>query len=992
MIRQEWYGLVNIGEPDINVEIAAVLDQMSHDWTVVSHPMGEIQQIGKIPSGRKHHDNGTTYELTRAHGTLEPDIWITKKGSLPVIIEHEFEPGRSVEQEARDRLKCETRNKRKIDSVIAIKTPKRFKNRFGGQKEIQRELVAAQDISYTVYSPNRFPKKGWLIGSLADIAQTAMAIAVPKNEIDDCVGKMLSHIDEMASIIRGSGNRVRKSIARILSQSENEQTWRMAGLILSNAFMFHSHIGGEYKIKTLGEMQTLDTIPVHELIAEWQRIVRDVNYYPVFDVARRILQYLNDAKAEDIIRILRKMTSDINRRGLAGSTDLYGSVIQEMISDRKTLASFYTRPPSAELLAGLAAPVLGSDEYRTSNKLRSLRIGDFACGTGTLLTALYRRIAFGYEHANTNHKMAKLHASMMADSIYGLDVLPSATHLTVSALTEIYPKSICNNTHIVKMPFHINSDGSCQLGSLDLIMDQTMLDMAGAAITSAGEEPTSHQIVQNFDIVIMNPPYTSNTKGGEDSHAMFSFFGTSRDCQRKMANVQKLRFRNAKTANGNAGEASYFFAIAHKKIKPGGVIALVLPSTIAWGDSWSECRKILATSYDNVVVISIAAGNRPDMAFSFGTNMGEVLVVARKKRETDGKGNDEVTLYKNNEKNRSARGRFVVLNYTRPGSVPEAYEVCKLIRREQTPPPVEDPLYRYKRLEIGGTYVGSMLDCPLDGGWWWHVATLDPTLVQFAYGLTIGKFRLPKGDEYRIPMTRAGQSFGVVSRSISDCKKNDGRAPFTHHPIIPNAEYPILMNNDAKRQTRMIYDPDAHGIPKNCVNKDHVNRIANTARRLHINMQPDYSAQKVLYPFTIKKTLGSSAFPCYEIESKYEKAIALWGNSSLGVLTFWIHAGKQQLARGKTSKTAMEMMPVLDVSKLTNDQISHMNNFFDELSPCELHPINRMYKDSIRHKIDDAVLKVLNINDNIQRMRIRFSFEPQVRKERNDPELDKLSS
>lgn len=679
--------LVNIREPDVNVEIAAVLDKMKHDWTVVSHPTGEIQWIGDIPTGRHHHDDGVTYELARARGALEPDIWITKKGSRPVIIEHEFEPGRTVDHEAQQRLKCETRNKHKIDSVIAMKTPKRFKNRPGGQKEIQEELMAANDISYAVYSPNRFPTKGWLLGSLADVAQTAMAIGVPKNEIDDCVGKMLAHIDEIAYIIRESGDRVKKSIARILSQSENEQTWRMAGLMLSNAFMFHSHIGGEYKIKTLGEMQTLDTIPVHELITEWHNIVKNIDYYPVFDVARKILQQLNDTRAEDVIRILRKMTSEINRRGLAGSTDLYGSVIQEMISDKRTLAAFYTRPTSAELLAGLAAPALDADEYKTPDKLKSLRIGDFACGTGTLLTALYRHLAFGYEHANKNHRMSKLHANMMENSIYGLDVLPSATHLTVSALTEIYPKSICNNTHIVKMPFRMNDDGTCQLGSLDLIIEQTILDMAGAAITPAGEEATPHQIVDSFDIVIMNPPYTSNTKGGADRHAMFSFFETSRDCQRGMAKVQKLRFKNIKAANGNAGEASYFFAIAHKKLKPGGIIALVLPSTIAWGDSWAECRKILAISYEDVIVISIAANNRPNMAFSFATNMGEVLIIARKKKETSYRKCDNSSTKNNHSgNNQRPRGKFVVLNYTRPKSVPEAQEICKFIRRAAPPP------------------------------------------------------------------------------------------------------------------------------------------------------------------------------------------------------------------------------------------------------------------------------------------------------------------
>ena len=86
--------------------------------------------------------------------------------------------------------------------------------------------------------------------------------------------------------------------------------------------------------------------------------------------------------------------------------------------------------------------------------------------------------------------------------------------------------------------------------------------------------------------------------------------------------------------HGNAGIASAFAALAHKKIKPGGVLALVLPLSIASGLSWQGFREMLDDDYTDVTVLSIAANGR-DMSFSSDTGMAECLVIARKLKKDE---------------------------------------------------------------------------------------------------------------------------------------------------------------------------------------------------------------------------------------------------------------------------------------------------------------------------------------------------------------------
>ena len=65
--------------------------------------------------------------------------------------------------------------------------------------------------------------------------------------------------------------------------------------------------------------------------------------------------------------------------------DLTGRIFQRLIADRKYLATFYTLPASAALLARLAVSKMDRVEWGDADAIGKLRVADFACGTGALL-------------------------------------------------------------------------------------------------------------------------------------------------------------------------------------------------------------------------------------------------------------------------------------------------------------------------------------------------------------------------------------------------------------------------------------------------------------------------------------------------------------------------------------------------------------------------------------------------------------------------------
>ena len=98
-----------------------------------------------------------------------------------------------------------------------------------------------------------------------------------------------------------------------------------------------------------------------------------------------------------ILKDLRDTAEKIDATGVNNAHDLTGRVFQRLIADRKYLATFYTLPASAALLARLAVAKMEGVDWSSTEAIGKMRIGDFACGTGALLSAVYDQIATRHE-------------------------------------------------------------------------------------------------------------------------------------------------------------------------------------------------------------------------------------------------------------------------------------------------------------------------------------------------------------------------------------------------------------------------------------------------------------------------------------------------------------------------------------------------------------------------------------------------------------------
>ena len=572
-------------EREINIALAEVLDGLRSNWKVGGEQLGQLQGSHR-----------------------QPDIIVAAEGATPVIIETEVLPAVTVEGDARARLGAKLTDGTEVSSVIAARIAVRFRDLTGEQLRVALRNVDA-GIEYALLSGispadyERFPDTGWLTGGAADLARLTYNAGIPKHAIDAAADRLewgvtaaAEHLSHAIQLRPDIG----PWVAEQLHQEDGAQTRRMAMTIVTNAIVFQENLAGSHGILSIENLRTSSGRVNHAaVLAEWRKILA-INYYPIFDIARQIMECMPTSLASDTLGTLAATARELISDGVTRSHDLSGIVFQRLIADRKFLATFYTTPAAAALLATLALPERNGDTVYDDFKA-----ADFSCGTGSLLSAAYRRLVTLYEAQGGSAKA--FHRSAMEDAIVGADIMPMSVHLTASMLASAYPMEQFAKTRLYTLPFGRQKGNHYALGSLDLLAEDARIQplfRTGAPVrtTGSGEEQVTQMldvIPGEFDLVIMNPPFTRPTNhAGERTNIpnpAFAGLGTDKEEQSHMAALAKSLGR-ATCASGNAGLASYFIALADKMVADLGTIAMVLPLAVLQGQSWQKARDLWKNS------------------------------------------------------------------------------------------------------------------------------------------------------------------------------------------------------------------------------------------------------------------------------------------------------------------------------------------------------------------------------------------------------------
>jgi len=899
---------------------------------------------------------------------------------VPVVVETEFAPARTVEAEATSRLGLVVAESgRMVEHTIACRLPQSLKS----TKDPRKDLDEAQ-VEYCIFALHdqdvqRWPIKGWITGSINDLTDCLEMVRLSEQLIEESTAVLEQAVNESAYVIlsdSGENSVVSQKLGDLLNQAPSMQTVRMAMTILANAFTFHMSIQQAHNLPDFQELKNGSSgiLPM-ELLPCWRFILKEINYWPIFDIATKVVECLGTKLS---IVIFQKMERAAARLVVIGSTsihDLSGRMLQRLITDRKFLATFYTLPNSAALLAELS---IGRVNANLSNleATSTLKIADFACGTGTLITAAYQVLLRKFRRKGGIE--SQLHSALMANGLIAADIMPAATHLTASQLSSTNPAITFDKTCVYTMPYGYQPEETgrpVSLGSLDLTMDEISPSIFGTGsyeILGTQESDSVFNISvpkESLDLVIMNPPFTRPTNHESTTVPIPSFAGfqTSEEEQRAMSDMLKRLRRRMKTSvgDGYAGLASNFIDLAHVKVKPGGVLALVLPLTVLRGSSWKKFRELLINQYEKVTILSIAAIGSTKRAFSADTGMAEVLIVATKNSEEDCE---------------TVADCLFVNMLERPRSVLAATETAKAILKLQ-------PTSPYGSIMLGNMRVGHYFRGGLSDAGCAAIRSSDVTRT--ALTLLSSNIYLPRhSQELNIPIVPLGKlgKAGPVHRSVGQFESlaptKRGVFQLFQYEGIPT--YPVLWSHNSERERKLVVNPDSFGEVRPGNDQEAETLWKTSATQIHLNVDFRLTSQALSACITPSKVIGGRAWPSFVLFKEiYEVPLVLWCNTTLGLISRWWAGARQQEGRSILTVSTLSDYPVLDCRLLSEQQLAACQSIFNEFTKKEFLPANEAYRDSTRQLLDQQMLiDVLGLRSTVLEpldlLRRQWCTEPSV--------------
>ncbi len=933
----------------ITAELVGLLNKMSANWTLEQHqrPFRDSQK--------------------------NPDVLMTKAGHEPVVIEAKYadtpNEKRLLEQATKHigrELKQEYNLLTNVlHSVMAIRYPVWLRDVAG--RDVAQQLRNTDELLYLLIGQSggeryQFPRTGWAKGTVADIANALHVGAIPRERIDKAAEQMEHDIGVAAGWLEAAIKErpiIGKRIEDILHQEAGEQTYRMAMLIVTDAFLFQSSLAGKQGMEKVQSLKNhLQHPEFSAVVQDWDAIL-SVNYIPIFEDAKRIIAVVatDDRLIDRLLARLCAAAANLVETGLAQIHELAGEVFQKLIVDRKYIKANYTLPTSAALLATLVCPELPEGKLP--------KVADFACGTGSLLNSVYKRVQRLYEQDGGN--CADIHQEMLENKIGGSDVMPNATHITFASLASAQPGIPLGATRIITAPYGKQDGELYALGSLELLDSQELFDPMELKAEQVNGNGNIHVVMKRefpdseMDIVIQNPPFIRPGSDVGRGIPKTTFQGTQRPEEEQKAMQAALGQKQTRVAHGQAGFVSYFIELADKKLAEDGTMGFILPVTVLNSPASQKLRDMLATEYDDVGVITIAAAKGRDCSFSADTDMAECIIVAKKgKAETTG------------------RGKFICLN-ERPQSDLEAIAIANYMANTEAPRALEDAPSGGNILRLGDEQAGQMLRCPLPVGQPWVAVRIKSMALLQSFNQLANEKTLwvpTHVETVQMPVCRVDE--------IATPGYTDFRGVFEMVKGNSGDGYPCLWNTNSEAQRAMVVLPDSRGIPiPGAENK--VKRRARLNSRTHYNLILGMASSSVVALFTEETAIGVKHIPNVWFENpRHEIPFTLWCNSTLGFLSHWGHCSKQQSARGRLSVEALRSLPTLDVRALSDAQLSAAETVFAALKYERMLPFNECWDDDVRKSLDERLLtEVLGITDPgvhaaMQTLRDMLSAEPSV--------------
>ena len=212
----------------------------------------------------------------------EPDILIIRDDEEPVIVETEFMPARSVNDDALAKLGLPVGG-RPTGITFAVKLPAEL-------RDVEQQHLAAR-VSQAKFSWQEWfadSTSGSIVsGNYADLCEQIRRATPKTDAVGDAVNELESGATTAGAILASNPVTLQR-VARVFDREPSREVANMAGLMVINAMVFHERLASI----------SIDTPPlprsshVSDLVGEiypvWTEILKE-DYWPVFRTALRCL-------------------------------------------------------------------------------------------------------------------------------------------------------------------------------------------------------------------------------------------------------------------------------------------------------------------------------------------------------------------------------------------------------------------------------------------------------------------------------------------------------------------------------------------------------------------------------------------------------------------------------------------------------------------------------------------------------------------------------
>ena len=889
------------------------------------------------------------------HDGRRPDI-IVRLSEGPVILETELEPALTVEADALSRLGMEI-DGQKVQNVFAVTVPGRLRST--SQLHLYERMAGATLVWQEWRIDGTSGPK--LSGTTLELGNAVQRTTPPTGDLDEAVDAL----DEGA---RRAGSRLYSSpgtlgrVSKIFGADPGDEAANMAALVIINAMVFQERLASnEVAFQPVSVAMRDGRFSRMTLLQVWEHIL-SIDYYPIFSMARDVVRELSEVEATEVLSECARTAAELLGMGAVGRHDLAGRIFNRLISERKLLAAFYTSIPASTLLAGLALhPARWSHvAWSDAEGISQLRVVDPACGTGTLLMAAYRQIVQNHvATASDDSDDSSLHQALVEKVIVGADVVQAAIHLTAATLAAMSPSVRFEQMQLHTLRLGTETQENLQgeesravyLGSLDWLESSEVQSFFSATEEQIGATTGAGSIVQlpRANLVISNPPFTRRGSDGGKEEALsrvFSLPEGDMESQQAIAKRTSALLKGT-SANQMAGHASSFTVLADRMVMPGGRIALVLPVTALFGESWRDVRQMLASRYEIEFVVS--SHDPALLSMSYDTAIAEALLVARRLKEGE---------------HAPRRGGFVNL-WRAPYQETDALALVRAVNAAASSPMLrsDGPLVGGSALMVGGEQWGEVVDGPVGEGPWTAARWRRVVTGQFASALERGDLWNEDGSQVagHVPVAAMGH---VCNVGPQDRRIRGSLGMFdAYHGWNGDAQFPAIWSLDSSVHQSMSSEPNAWLSPK--PGRDHQS-VWSQSGTLQITRDVRYNSQRVMTTRTNIRTLGVSQWHTLTVHeddpivrSEREVALALWCNSSLGLLLNSNHSNRSQTGRGRGNKGMLESLVTLDVRKLESWQLDEVQAIWRDFRDRKFQPFYRCAVDLARIELDERVVRDL---------------------------------